>query len=180
MRQSLTAAFAWTLLVVLAPLTTYAQPAQSHLGLDIGDHVVLKGFSSGDDDGCLDSFLGVLFRVLPDGSKEPQPFEVPAGRLLVITDVEWEVDGLVGGGKLNPGRTVFMGVSIGGSGVFRSRSVEVGFQRGRLGTSEQLTAGFPVGEGTQICTFATQTDAFTSSNARLVVVLLRGYLIDAP
>src|SRR5262245_61253527 len=69
----------------------------SHLGQDISDHVVLRDstLAGRATDMCLSATVSfkdrAFFRVFPDGTQAADPFMVPAGRLLVITDVEWSV-----------------------------------------------------------------------------------------
>ena len=122
----------------------------SHQGQDISDHVVLR-------DGSLSgrglpvcpptaSFKDkALFRVFPDGTRASDPFTVPPGRQLVITDVEWTVNGL-SRAPLTPGATVRTRLQIGSDmtfdQVFLSRTVEVGSERGDVSGNEQLTTGF--------------------------------------
>ena len=88
--------------VVVAAVALAGEPAAaqiSHQGQDITEHVVLRdGSLSGRGEAVCPataSFKGrALFRVLPDGTRASDPFMVPAARQLVITDVEWTVDGL--------------------------------------------------------------------------------------
>src|SRR5262245_48819026 len=107
--------------VVVAAVALTGEPATaqiSHQEQDINDHVVLRdGSLSGRyaDDVCASaSFKGKgLFRVSPDGTLASAPFTVPAGRLLVITDVEWTVSGTSLGLSLAPGATVRTRIAIG-------------------------------------------------------------------
>src|SRR5262245_4684056 len=84
----------------------------SHQGQDISDHVVLRdGNLSGRGAGtgvCPSASFSdkALFRVSSDGTSASEPFTVPAGRQLVITDVEWNVDATSQGYPLTPGWTV--------------------------------------------------------------------------
>ena len=176
--------------VVLAAVALAGQPAAaqiSHQGQDINDHVVLRdGALSGRvESACpiTGSFKDrTLFRVWPDGTRASEPFTVPAARRLVITDVEWTVDGLVSGLSLTAGATVRTRFQI-GSGttftqVFLSRTVEVGAERGAVSGSEQLTTGVVVAADTAICPGATEFGPNVVRAARVLELVLRGYLIS--
>ena len=175
--------------VVVAAMPLAGGPAAaqfSHQGQPIGDHVVLR-------DGSLSgrglpvcpptaSFKEkALFRVFPDGTRAADPFTVPAGRLLVITDVEWTVNGLSGGTPLTAGATVRTRLQIGSDmtfdHVFLSRTVEVGSERGYVSGNEQLTTGFVVAPNTTICADSAEFGSNTIKSARLIELVLRGYLI---
>lgn len=182
---------AWTS-VVLASLTLAVSPAAAqigHMGQAVSEHVLLR-------DGAVSGRIGAavacpvsasfndraLYRVWPDGTRSPDVFTVPAGRQLVITDVEWTVSGLTTGSPLTAGATARLRLQI-SSGtiantVFLSRSVEVGPERGSVSGSDQLTTGFVVGANTAICPGATEFGANIVRSAQLLEVVLRGYLID--
>jgi hypothetical protein len=160
----------------------------SHQGQVISDHVVLR------DESLSGRGLPVcpptasfkdkaLFRVFPDGTRASVPFTVPAGRLLVVTDVEWTVNGLSSGPSLTAGATVRTRLSIGSDStfdhVFLSRTVEVGPERGYVSGSEQLTTGFVVAPSTTICADSAEFGSNTIRSARLIELVLRGYLINA-
>jgi hypothetical protein len=176
--------------VVVAAMALAGQPAAaqiSHQGQPISDHVVLR-------DGSLSgrglpvcpptaSFKDkALFRVFPDGTRASDPFTVPPGRQLVVTDVEWTVNGLSSGPSLTPGATVRTRLQIGSDmtfdQVFLSRTVEVGSERGYVSGSEQLTTGFAVAPNTTICADSAEFGSNTIRSARLVELVLRGYLIS--
>jgi hypothetical protein len=100
----------------------------------------------------------------------------------VITDVEWTVDALSTGVSLTPGETVRAQLLI-GSGttfnrVFLSRTVEVGSGSGRVSGTEQLTTGFGVAPNTAICPNAAEFGVNIVKAARLIELVLRGYLIS--
>jgi hypothetical protein len=175
--------------VVAAVVAVEPAAAQiSHQGQDISEHVVLRdGSLTGRFEGVCPATASfkdrALFRVWPDGSPASEPFTVPAGRLLVITDVEWTVDALAVGLPLTPGETVRTRLQI-GSGttfnqVFLSRSVEVGSERGRVTGSDQLTTGFVVASNTAICPGSAEFNSATVKSARLIELVLRGYLITS-
>jgi hypothetical protein len=177
--------------VMVSAAALAGEPAAAqinHLGQDVSDHVVLRdGMLSGRGDPVCPSsasFQGRgLFRLLPDGTKATERFVVPAGRQLVITDVEWTVDALPTGGPLTAGATVRTRLQI-GSGttfnpVFLSRTVLVGSERGAVSGSEQLTTGFAVASGTAICPGSTEFGPNIVRSARLIEIVLRGYLINS-
>ena len=176
--------------VVVAAAALAGQPAAaqiSHQGQDINDHVVLRdGAIEGRGESLCPvtaSFKGRgLFRVWPDGTRASEPFTAPATRRLVITDVEWTVDATSTGSPLTTGGTVRTRLQI-GSGttftqVFLSRTVEVGSERGGVSGTEQLTTGVVVAPDTAVCPTATEFGANLVRSARLLELVLRGYLIS--
>ena len=178
----------WTR-VVVAAVTLAGVPAAAQIsqGRDSSDHVVLReGNLSGRveaDCPLTASFADrALFRVRPDGTRESEPFTVPAGRHLVITDVEWTVDALSTGFPLIPGGTVRTRLQIGSGDtfnqVFLSRTVEVGAESGRITGSEHLTTGVEVAPNTAICPGAAEFNSNAVISARLLEIVLRGYLIN--
>lgn len=178
----------WACVVVATALAGEPAAAQiSHQGQNIGDHIILRDGSLGGRVGIpcpsTASFNGrALFRVWPDGTRAVDPFTVPAARQLVITDVEWTVDSLSTGLALTPGGTVRTRLQI-GSGttfipVFLSRTVEVSSERGAVSGAEQLTTGVVVAANTVICPSSTEFGANVVRSARLLELVLRGYLIN--
>ena len=179
---------AWVF-VVVAAVALAAEPAAaqiSHQGQDIKEHVLLRDGSVGGrvGDACPPSasFNGRgLFRVAPDGIRGSVPFTVPATQQLVVTDVEWTVDALSTGLNLTVGATVRTRVQIGSGStftqVFLSRTVQVGPERGAVSGSEQLATGFSVAPNTAICPGATEFGSNVVRSARLLELVLRGYLI---
>ena len=57
------------------------------------------------------------------------------------------------------------------------RTVEVGSGSGYVTGSEQLTTGFVVASNTAICPGSAEFNSGTVKSARLVELVLRGYLI---
>jgi hypothetical protein len=175
--------------VVVAAVTLAGEPAAaqtSHQGQDINDHVILRdGSLTGRVESLCPpsgSFSGrALFRVWPDGTRASEPFTVPAARQLVITDVEWTVDALSTGLSLTAGGTVRTRLQIGNgttfTSVFLSRTIEVGSERGAVSGAEQLTTGVVVGSNTAICPGSTEFGSNVVRSARLLELVLRGYLI---
>jgi len=176
--------------VVVAAMALAGEPAAaqiSHQGQDISDHVILRdGSLSGRGLAVCPpnaSFKDkALFRVFPDGTRASDPFTVPPGRQLVITDVEWSVNGLSQGPSLTPGATVRTRLHIGSDmtfdQVFLSRTIQVGSERGNVSGNEQLTTGFLVAPNTTICPDSAESGSNTLRSARLVELVLRGYLIS--
>jgi hypothetical protein len=177
--------------VAVAAVALAGEPASaqvSHQGQNIIDHVVLRdGNPSGrgsSSDVCQSASFKdkALFRVSPDGTQASEPFMVPAGRLLVITDVEWTVDATSGGFSLTPGWSVRTSVRIGSGAtltrVFLSRTVQVGAESAPVSASEQLTTGFVIAPNTAICPSSTVLQSNGFVTARLFELILRGYLID--
>ena len=62
--------------------------------------------------------------------------------------------------------------------VFLSRTVQVGSERGNVSGNEQLTTGFVVAPNTTICADSAESSSNTVRSARLVELVLRGYLIS--
>ena len=176
--------------VMVAAMALAGEPAAaqiSHQGQDISDHVVLRDGSLGGRGLPVcppnASFKDkALFRVFPDGTRASDPFTVPSGRQLVVTDVEWTVNGLSAGPSLTSGATVRTRLHIGSDTsfeqVFLSRTVQVGSERGNVSGSEQLTTGFAVAPNTTICADSAEFSSNTVRSARIVELVLRGYLIS--
>jgi hypothetical protein len=59
--------------------------ANTHMGQPPSNHVTLHSFGGpGGEDGL--EFL----RINADGTREPDAFRVPAGKVFVVTDVDWQ------------------------------------------------------------------------------------------
>lgn len=164
-----------------APLAA-AQPL-GHQGQLISDHVVLVGSTSDKTP----TFYCEWTQLFPNGEMGGQPFTIPKGRALVVTDVEWDaflqshLQHSHDFGVLDV--KIWLNKGFFGPPVFRSSSVAVGAP-GKvpwLGTNDQLSTGFVVMPGTPICGHATvstlEGSAFVPA---LNAAVLRGYLIDFP
>jgi hypothetical protein len=169
------------------PSLAEAQPL-THLGQPAGRHVTLwfvEGAPAGSvcPGGSGRASGEQLFRVFPNGDMADEPFAVPFFNVLVVTDVEWRVRYTAG---LRTGPSLHLNIGLATSPsrsqtVFLSRPVAInGDTHNWVGSSEQLTAGFLVGPGAQICaraqilggTFgAGDTDPISISD-----LVLRGYL----
>jgi hypothetical protein len=173
---------------ILFVLAVFLLPVEaksdSHLGQKIQDHVMLVAdFVPEEQAPCPGLFAQKdLFRVFPDGTQSSDPFRVPNGKILVITDVAWSVfdeDNLFDAGSM-----VLVGITIGNQGpvVFES-SVFVPEGAGAPQTvrkNESLTAGFPVGENGVVCAFAYLHINSLVTSQSVGSLYLRGYLINAP
>ena len=184
----ITTAWACVVVVGVALAGARASAQVSHQGQDISEHVVLRDGSAtgriGSACPATASFSErALFRIFPDGTRESEPFTVPAARYLVVTDVEWTVDALSSGSALTAGGSVRTRLSVGSGTVFNpvflSKTVEAGSERGAVSGAEQLTTGIVVAANTAICPTATQFGANLVKSARLLELVLRGYLINA-
>lgn len=128
----------------------------THMGVPVSDHVTLNWASSGSTTAC-GSSGDAFFRVLPDGQVESAPFVVPAGRSLVVTDMDAVV--IAGAGQTFPqGRVVQAVLTLASkfnTGVFMSHLskgvVMTDATTGAVAVSSTLGAGFVVGAGQQIC-----------------------------
>lgn len=133
----------------------------SHLGVSPSDHVILHLTGSGDWE-----------RSLPDGSAV-YPFEIPVGRYLVITDVDWQFAALSGVARQNVTLRLFVAPrSDPKNGYPVHESTALLDDNGYGGASEAMTTGFVVDRSATIrcdCVPVPQT----ISN-----IVLRGYLID--
>jgi hypothetical protein len=169
---------------VVAALTAVpgaAQPA-GHLLQDPNDHVVLVPTTPGLS-------MCAFRRVLPDGTKEAPDFQVPAGRFLVVTDVEWLVSKYfvtLGSPNfpLKANRQVVAELLTRPAGqrgalnlVFQSRGVTVPMDGEIAAGSEHLTGGVTVAAGATLCLVG-RTNSH-SDFAVFTQAVLRGYLVDA-
>jgi len=180
---------ALALLLALSAAAT-AQPV-SHVLQNPADHVVLLG-EPVPGIARLCSFVRIL-PTTPPGDRIP-PFEVPPGRLLIVTDVEWEAVGQWNFGpggmvEFGKGHTVQLSLELVDPQTFaalpimRSRALTVAVHATPVAGSEQLTTGIVVAPGTRLCAHAELLATFAHAEVRRDAVLgriiLRGYLIDA-
>ena len=189
------------LALVLAPDAASAQPV-SHLSQPPAEHVVLLGSIPGTV-GIAQEVCSFA-RVTPDADPTArlQVFEIPPGRRLVITDVEWEAAGLLrhqpeaGFHPFEwidwwPDTAVVFVLGFTATEfprpllpVFQSRSVLVSEKGAAVAGNEELTTGVVVAPGTLLCgrahavSFDSQQSVLVRRRALLTRVILRGYLID--
>jgi hypothetical protein len=157
-------------LTVLA-LAGFASPDNlTHMGQPSSEHVTLEVVgvnNTGDPRVDLD-----FIRVLPDGTRPPSPprFRVPSGKVLVVTDVDWQYN--LG----DPGQVQTLRLFIDNltdpyisSRVFESTIILN--DEGKGGISENMTSGFVVSSGGRIT-----VDSFPGGG-KISHLMLRGYLI---
>jgi len=139
----------------------------SHLGVSPGDHVVLEWVGQEEP-------VGAWRRVFPDATTE-FPFEIPSGRYLVITDVDWQFNAVDSPSRQNVTFRLYIAPVddlTDSYPVYESTTLLD--DSGYGGASAGMTTGFVVDE--------TATLIWDSLPLSHVVshVLLRGYLIDRP
>jgi hypothetical protein len=175
-------------LLLALPAAAAAQPV-SHVLQDPADHVVLLA-----EPAPIVARLCSFVRILPTTQPGDRivPFEVPSGRLLVVTDVEWEAVGQWDFGptvEFGKDTTVQLSLELVDPQTFaalpimRSRALTIGVRATPAAGSEQLTTGIVVAPGMMFCAHAEILGFFahaeTRRDARLGRIILRGYLIDA-
>jgi len=165
--------------------TLSASPPDSHLGQKVADHVVLVSQFTETPQQCSFPVKIELLRLLASGTLTK--FEIPAGRALVVTDVDWLAQRPDGSQTFSPGTSVSASIRLEAGpqtswAAFRSRSIPITEETKRAlpGASEQLTTGFVVGPGVVICPLAQHLDVSGGGGANLLELILRGYLIDMP
>ena len=151
----------------------------THLGQSSEAHVVLE--SATGDTGCTVSTAGTTFRrILQDGNGALQPFQMPADKSLIVTDVDWQYSHPTGAAAAD--RRVVLRLFIQNLAdpnererVFESTIVLNGDGEG--GTSEAMTTGFVVAPTAQLCVDTGVNPKGPPSG--LQHMMLRGYFIDA-
>jgi hypothetical protein len=116
-----------------------------------------------------------FFRVFPDGTSDPKPFRVPAGRALVVTDVDWHYHSGA------PGFVAILSVLVENLADpdKRHRAVESVVRLGpdgAGGAGVRMMSGFVVSPAARVC--VDLINAPMGSPVRLSRVLLRGYLTN--
>jgi hypothetical protein len=145
----------------------------THLGAQVDDLVTLQVIS-GARNGCGSGKFDVV-RVLPDGTSPADPFRVPEGRALVITELDWYYFNGA------PGATVILAVFAENlrdaskrNSVFQS-PIRLG-PDGVGGASERMTSGFAISSAGRVCVDV--LNGAIGYPVRLSKVLLRGYLVN--
>jgi hypothetical protein len=168
-------------IMIMLSISAVEAVDKSHLGQKIEDHIMLTSdpFEPGEGPcGAMALQDIAFFQVFPNGTRSESPFQLASGKLLVITDVEWGVQGTLFGGDLLPGRTLRLLISVGNQIVFQSAlTLDADSAAGRPGKSEYLTTGFVVGPGVPMCAFASEVTKTGSITAGINLLLLRGYVI---
>lgn len=111
--------------------------------------------------------------VSPDGGRSSQPFRVPSGSVLTITDIEWYY---VNGAAVN---TIAMKIVLENLADASKRSTVLQSivrldGQGRGGESRMLRTGFEVGETARVC--AELSVPPLSDASKLTYAILRGRL----
>jgi len=169
---------AFLFLCLFIPAQGSAQPGD----LAPTDFVSLSyDFDSGSDCGDNRNF----FRVFANGVKGGVPFKVPAGKNLVVTDVQWQavpspnpsfvaneaVRAIIQVLDDTTKRTVFYSAPV---------FVTSANSSALLGGGEHLIAGFRVGQQRSLCADAFAQGIGISRNHSAGTVFLMGYLIAKP
>jgi len=158
---------------------TDSATARTHLGQSSGSHVVLE-VAGGVLSGCGPEFLD-FYRVLPDGNREGSPggtgWRIPTGKVLVITDVDWQYIHP----DAKPGQIQVLRLNIENladdfiqSRAFESTVVLSNIAEG--GASESMTSGFVVSSKARICPDVTPGPQGPPYG--LQHLILRGYLTN--
>ena len=155
----------------MLPVVAPKAHAQLNLNVPIDDHVVLVGDREGGF--CFSGDLPFNKRVLPTG--QIVPFTIPAGRALVITDVNWRWNDIQ---NRFANRHQLLSVYLIGSSSTEGNVVALAGAQldGRSFGSVNIgmPSGFPAASGTTVCgNFVT---GFTHSQAVFIDALIRGYL----
>lgn len=140
--------------------------ANTHMGQPPSNHVTLEAIGiDPKEDPCE---TGLTFvRIRPDGSTDPSPpfFRVPSGKVLVVTDVDWQY----AGGQ--PRQAVTFRIFIAGNALPRVfESTIILNDSGEGGISESMTSGFVVASGSNFCVDV------TTDGGQIQHVVIRGYL----
>jgi len=163
--------------VLLCCLLGACMPATTHLRQAAEAQILLQ--SASGDTGCMGTTDGFTFRrVFQDGTGALQPFEMPADRSLVVTDVDWQYSHP--NGALAGGRRVVLRLFL--QNLADPTHHEVVFEstillnaEGEGGTSEAMTAGFIMTAAAQLCVDTGEEPKGPPSG--LQHAILRGYLI---
>lgn len=180
MRPSLSAFLLSGVFAVTLAVSASAQAETGHLNRPVRDHVVLNlRTGAGDPAGLCTELQNHEWReVLPNGDFADEAYEVPEGRRLVITDVDWSgfVDTPVGDSYVQIGLGIVKGIG-GNPQFFFARPVPVVTNRVR--GNDQLTSGFAIDDVSILCPFSSAVvPPSTFSGFIFETMILRGYLID--
>ena len=172
--------FIGSAVLALAPEAASAQPMtqRTHVLREPHQHVVLTR-EPGITGGCGLQESG-FFRIFGNGRRAEEPFEVPEGTRLVVTDVDWWIADFRT--PATPGMTTYFALALEYEDpslvttywVFQN--VGIDDPQGRSGRSVSMTTGFVVEPGTRICPTAQVADTPDTDVLRLRVIL-RGYLV---
>jgi hypothetical protein len=167
-------ALRWSSAMVAVALCV-AAPA----GSKTSDHVMLRQLSGGKEPPC--SSFGAFFRVLPDGTIAPEPFVVPKGRVLVVTDFVWSAihqppfADLVAGQSLRAKLSSYSAPATDESLLYTSEPVDLTAANvtGRPGAHSKIASGAMVGAGRLLCPFAERAPSGGGS----ITVMIEGSIV---
>ena len=162
---------------ILAVALAACAVGSTHLGQSPDAQIVLQAAIG--DSGCSGTTAGHTFReAFHDGTGALQPFAVPPGRSLVVTDVDWQYAHPTGAAAA--GRRVVLRLFL--QNLADDTRQEPVFEStillnadGEGGTSEAMTAGFVVSDAAQLCLDTGEEPKGPPSG--LQHAILRGYLI---
>ena len=145
--------------------------------------MVLTSIVSAGADECGSNWVDhVLAEIGPDGTAASAAFVVPAGYVLVVTDLDWRTWGSPSG--FLQGRVHVFSISLGpfpNPPVFRTGIlIDADLASAGIWTgSASLTTGFLVHPGVPICPHAvSEASGFGSANSVLALTV-RGYLVKS-
>jgi hypothetical protein len=159
--------------LLLTPVHLLIARDVTHAGLPLKDLVTLQVIA-GARNGCGPAKFDVV-RVLPDATSGAEPFRIPDGRALVVTEVDWHYF------NGPPNVSIVFAVIAENLGDSTKRSVvcqspvRLGAD-GAGGASERMTTGFALSSSARFCFDVVNGSA--ANPVRLSKVLLRGYLVD--
>jgi hypothetical protein len=164
-------------IVILALALAACAGGSTHLRQPAGALVVLEAATG--DTGCFATTAGHTFRrVFPGGTGGLQPFVMPAGQALVVTDVDWQYrhpTGAAAAGRRAVLRLFLQNIAdpthqerVFESTIFLNAD-------GEGGASEAMTAGFVMSDAAQLCLDTGEEPKGPPSG--LQHAILRGYLI---
>ena len=161
--------FGFVLLVIVVCASSAA--AQTHLARPASDLVTLE-VAGGLIAGCGPAKLDFI-RVLPDG-KSSGLFRVPAGQVLVVTDVDWQFAHPTAGGRFQILRLFIENLADPAEKRRVFESTIALSSTGEGGASESMTSGFVVSSAAKLC-----ADVFPGPlgpPSGLQHLIVRGYL----
>ena len=163
-------------------LPVKAQNILTHMGVPPEDHVILQTLGVlGQCDALGLARYEFRTRMFMDG-RVTSDFSIPEGRVLVVTDFDWQYKHPQGASKA--GELTIMRLNITEGSGFNSDyyrvldSAIILGPEGSGGTSENLTSGILVASGSQLCMDVTPGSNGPPSGIQHAII--RGYLLDLP
>lgn len=149
----------------------------THVGQPAVDLVVLQSASA--DTGCGGTTAGLTFRrVFQDGNGALQPFQIPANRSLLITDVDWQYrhpSGAAAAGRRVVLRLFLQNLADPSHQEVVHESTIIVNEEGEGGASEAMTTGFVMTDEAQLCMDTGEEPK--GPPLGLQHAILRGYLL---